>query len=404
MNLVPLSVDSIQFGHPLPFVLRGADGALLAQKGFVIRNREDLNLMLSRGVQLCVDTDESGERHRAYLAGLQRMLIADTNLGEIASMKISAAEPTERDRMDSGPADWPALQERATQLLRTPQAGDFGSRFQALHEELVRHCTQSPDATVLALIYLSAQETRMYSATHAMLVSCVCMITASEVLRWPEARVLTLGRAALSMNVAMTELQDQLVQQAMPLTAAQIAAVENHSSRSETLLRQLGVADPVWLEAVRHHHHRMPGPLDQKTEAQQMARLIQRADIFGARLAPRAARWPMPVTAAMQACYYDEEQKVDPAGAALVKALGIYPPGAFVRLATQEIAIVLRRGPSASTPRVAVVMNRSGMPTGELIPRNTAQPSCKITGPVAHKDVRVQFQVARLVAMSEKMV
>ena len=404
MNLVPLSVDSIQFGHPLPFVLRGADGALLAQKGFVIRNREDLNLMLSRGVQLCVDTDESGESHRAYLAGLQRMLIADTNLGEIASMKISAAEPTERDRMDSGPADWPALQERATQLLRTPQAGDFGSRFQALHEELVRHCTQAPDATVLALIYLSAQETRMYSATHAMLVSCVCMITASEVLRWPEARVLTLGRAALSMNVAMTELQDQLVQQAMPLTATQIAAVENHSSRSETLLRQLGVADPVWLEAVRCHHHRMPGPLDQKTEAQQMARLIQRADIFGARLAPRAARWPMPVTAAMQACYYDEEQKVDPAGAALVKALGIYPPGAFVRLATQEIAIVLRRGPSASTPRVAVVMNRSGMPTGELIPRNTAQPSCKITGPVAHKDVRVQFQVARLVAMSEKMV
>ena len=404
MNLVPLSVDSIHFGHPLPFVLRGADGALLAQKGFVIRNREDLNLLLSRGVQLCVDTDESGESHRAYLAGLQRMLIADPNLGEIASMKISAAEPTERDRLDTGPADWPELQERATQLLRAPQTGDFGSRFQALHEELTRHSTQSPDATVLALIYLSAQETRMYSATHAMLVSCVCMITASEMLRWPEARVLTLGRAALSMNIAMTELQDQLVQQAMPLTATQIAAVENHSSRSETLLRHLGVADPVWLEAVRCHHHRMPGPLDQKTEAQKMARLIQRADIFGARLAPRAARWPMPVTAAMQACYYDEEQKVDPAGAALVKALGIYPPGAFVRLATQEIAIVLRRGPSASTPRVAVVMNRSGMPTGELIPRNTAQPSCKITGPVAHKDVRVQLQVARLVAMSEKMV
>ena len=404
MNLVPLSVDSIHFGHPLPFVLRGADGALLAQKGFVIRNREDLNLLLSRGVQLCVDTDESGESHRAYLAGLQRMLIADTNLGEIASMKISAAEPTERDRLDTGPADWPELQERATQLLRAPQTGDFGSRFQALHEELTRHSTQSPDATVLALIYLSAQETRMYSATHAMLVSCVCMITASEMLRWPDAKVLTLGRAALSMNIAMTELQDQLVQQAMPLTATQIAAVENHSSRSETLLRHLGVADPVWLEAVRCHHHRMPGPLDQKTEAQQMARLIQRADIFGARLAPRTARWPMPVTAAMQACYYDEEPKVDPAGAALVKALGIYPPGAFVRLATQEIAIVLRRGPSASTPRVAVVMNRSGMPTGELIPRNTAQPSCKITGPVAHKDVRVQLQVARLVAMSEKMV
>jgi HD-GYP domain-containing protein (c-di-GMP phosphodiesterase class II) len=201
------------------------------------------------------------------------------------------------------------------------------------------------------------------------------------------------------MNVAMTELQDQLVQQAHPLTATQIAAVENHATRSEALLRQLGVADPVWLEAVRSHHHRLPGPLNDKTEAQQMARLIQRADIFAARLAPRVTRWPMPVTAAMQASYYDEEQHVDAAGAAIVKALGIYPPGAFVRLATQEIAVVLKRGPSATTPRVAVVMNRSGMPTGELIPRNTAQPSCKITGPVAHKDVRVQIPVTRLIAM-----
>lgn len=399
MNLVPLSIDSIHFGQPLPFVLRGADGALLAQKGFIIRNRADLNTLLARGVQLYVDTDESGESHRAYLAGLQRMLIADTNLGEIASMKMSAAESTERDREDTGPADWPALQERATQLLRSPQPGDFGTRFQALHEELVRHSTQSPDATVLALVYLSAQETRLYSATHAMLVSCVCMIAAREVLRWPEARVLTLGRAALSMNVAMTELQDQLVQQAQPLTAAQIAAVESHAHRSEALLRQLGVADALWLEAVRNHHHRLPGPLADKTDAQQMARLIQRADIFAARLAPRIARLPMPVTAAMQASYYDEQQQVDEAGAALVKALGIYPPGAFVRLATQEIAIVLKRGPSATTPRVAVVMNRSGMPTGEMIPRNTAQPSCKITGPVAHKDVRVQLQVARLIAM-----
>ena len=399
MNLVPLSIDSIHFGQPLPFVLRGADGALLAQKGFIIRNRADLNTLLARGVQLYVDTDESGESHRAYLAGLQRMLIADTNLGEIATMKMSAAESAARERADTGPADWPELQERATQLLRAPQAGDFGTRFQALHEELARHTTQSPDATVLALVYLSAQETRLYSATHAMLVSCVCMVTAREVLRWPEAHILTLGRAALSMNVAMTELQDQLTQQAQPLTTAQIAAVESHAARSETLLRQLGVADPLWLEAVRNHHHRLPGPMADKTEAQQMARLIQRADIFGARLAPRVGRLPMPVTAAMQASYYDEQQQVDEAGAALVKALGIYPPGAFVRLATQEIAIVLKRGPSATTPRVAVVMNRSGMPTGEMIPRNTAQPSCKITGPVAHKDVRVQLQVARLVAM-----
>ncbi|NPC53863.1 phosphohydrolase, partial [Corallococcus exiguus] len=131
----------------------------------------------------------------------------------------------------------------------------------------------------------------------------------------------------------------------------------------------------------------------------QMARLIQRADIFAARLAPRASRAPMPVTAAMQATYYDEAHQVDEAGSALVKALGVYPPGAFVRLATQEVAVVLRRGASATTPRVAVVLNRSGMPTGEPIPRDTAQPAWKITGAVALRDVRVQLPLSRMLAL-----
>ncbi|OJU02930.1 MAG: phosphohydrolase, partial [Acidovorax sp. 65-7] len=261
MNLVPLSIDSIQLGKPLPFVLRNAQGALLAHKGFVIRNREELQQLLARGVALYVDTDESGESHRAYLNALQRMLISEKPLGQIASAQMSAdAAAGARSQAGRFPPDWPELQAQATALLRSPQGPDFGGRFFALHSEIARQALQAPDATVLALIYLSAQETHLYSATHAMLVACVCMITAREVLRWPEARVQVLGQAALSMNIAMTELQDQLAQQAHPLSTAQIEAVENHAARSEALLRQLGVADPAWLEAVRCHHHRLGGP------------------------------------------------------------------------------------------------------------------------------------------------
>ena len=399
MNLVALNIDSIQLGRPLPFALRGADGALLAQKGYVIRNRADLDVLVSRGLTLCVDTDESGDNHRAYLAQLQKMLLSDTSLGQIAGMKIQAGVQADRERGGNDMPDWSQLQSSATQLLRSPLSGDFEGRFQSLHGELARNCEETPDATLLALVYLSAQETRMYSATHVMLVSCVCMVVAREMLHWPDARVLQVGSAALTMNIAMTELQDQLTQQSQPLTSQQIVAVEDHAGRSEQLLRRLGVADPVWLEAVRCHHHRAPGPMAKKSDAQQMARLVQRADIFGARLAPRVARSPMPVTAAMQASYYDEEHQVDEAGAALVKTLGVYPPGAFVRLATQEVAVVLRRGATATTPRVAVVMNRDGMPTGEMIPRDTSQATWKITGVVAYRDVRVQFPLERLLAL-----
>ena len=65
MNLVSLNIESIQLGHPLPFVLRGADGVLLAQKGYVIRTRDELAKLVERGRELCVDTDESGGSHRA---------------------------------------------------------------------------------------------------------------------------------------------------------------------------------------------------------------------------------------------------------------------------------------------------------------------------------------------------
>lgn len=402
MNLINVNVDSVPLGQPLPFALRGADGALLAQKGYVVRTSEELTAMLAKGIKLCVDVEESGESYRAYLGQLQKMLMSsETSLGQLASVKIPAGAPQApgRAREERAPLDWAELQMRATQLLRSPQMGDFHERFQALHDDLARRCELAPDATLLALIFLSAQETRMYSGTHAMLVSCICMVVGRELLRWPPAKVRQLGAAGLSMNIAMTELQDQLAQQTQPLTARQIAAVEDHAGRSADLLAQLGVGDEVWLEAVRHHHHRKPGPFNEKTEGQQMARLIQRADVFGARIAPRASRWPMPVTAAMQASYYDEENKVDEAGAALVKGLGVYPPGAFVRLASQEVGVVLRRGVSATTPRVAVVTNRLGMPTGELIPRDTGVPQWKITGVVAHKDVRVKISLDRLLPL-----
>lgn len=398
MNLIAINIETIQLGQPLPFALRAGNGDLLAKKGYVIRSRDELDSLVARGVELCIDTAESVDSHRQYLSQLQGMLLSNKPLGDIAAVKLAVAAPTPR----SGPGgllDWTEEQLRATQLLRTPQASDFSRRFLALHEDLVQSSQQVPDATLLALVHISAQETRMYSATHSMLVACVCMIVARTTLRWPEAQVRRVGCAALGMNLAMTELQDQLALQTEPLDAAQIAAVESHALRSAALLQEMGIDDAVVLDAVRHHHHRAPGALANKSEIQQVARLLQRADIFAARLAPRAARSPMPVTAAMQACYYDEEQQVDEAGVAIVKTLGVYPPGAFVRLTSQEVGLVLKRGSTATTPRVAVLLNRDDMPTGEMIPRDTALPAWKIIGAVAQRDVRVNISLERLLAM-----
>lgn len=399
MKLVELNISTIPYGQPIPFALRGVGGGLLANKGFVIRSADDLRVLLARGQSLYVDTDESGDSYRAFLAQLQSLLLSDKPLNQITNMTMQTTASAVDAYQDNGPPAWREWQLGLTQLLRNPDPADFSQRFGDLFIALNAYLVKNPDGALLALMQMSAEETRYYSATHAMLTSAVCMTVARETLRWPENRVQPLGLAALSMNIGMAHLQDELAQQSTPLTPQQAQEVDQHSDASVTILRSMGITDPLWLDAVKTHHHRAPGKLSEKTLSQQIARLIQRADIFGARIAPRINREPMSVTSAMQASYYDETKSMDEAGAALVKALGIYPPGAWVKLASEEVGVVVRRGASASTPRVAVLLSRSGMPTGEPISRDTAQAAWKIVSPVAHKEVRVRLPLEKLLAL-----
>jgi ribosomal protein S16 len=102
----------------------------------------------------------------------------------------------------------------------------------------------------------------------------------------------------------------------------------------------------------------------------------------------------------MQACYFDEQKAIDEAGAALIKAVGIYQPGSFVRLATNEIAVVIKRGKNTTTPRVAVLINRNGLATVEPTIRETSLQEHRIVASVPHKDVKVQINLERLMPLT----
>ncbi len=400
MNLVAVNTDSLRLGQPLPFELRTERGVLLANRGYVIQTREEINHWTARGITLCVDMDATDDRHRAYVGKLHDLVRSDRPLGDIANAQINPADlfSNERPEKPERP-DWVALQIRAHTLLREAQHEAFIPRLEKLYLELADLVQHHPDATLFALIHLSATELRMYSATHAMLVYVVCSLAARDVLGWAPEIDATLGKAALTMNISMTALQDVLAAQAKPLTAEQIEAIEMHPQRSFSTLLGLGVTDENWLLAVRHHHDRAPGPLGEKKMALRIARLIQRADMFTSRLAPRVSRTPMSTSAAMQGCYFDEEHQVDEAGAALIKAVGVYSPGLYVRLASNELAAVIQRGKNTSTPKVAVLVNRQGLPTGEAIIRDTSVPGFKITGSVPYRDIKVKVSLERLLAL-----
>ena len=402
MNLVTINVDSVLIGQPLPVSLRDESGVLLASKGFVVSNRADLDLIVGRRSQLYVDVVESEAHMRAYVGKLHSMVRQEQALGKIAGAQISSEDlDTHRDNTATGEPDWLDLQAQTHTLLRDTHPDTFRIRLERLQGQLNRYTRLNPDGTLFALIHLASTEVRLYSATHVMLVSVMCSLAAREVLKWPDAMTDTLCKAALTMNIGMTELQDRLAQQKDAPSLEQQRQIEQHTLRSQHLLEQLGVTDTTWLDAVRDHHTQSPGPLQERAEGPRMARLIQRADMFAARLAPRASRVPDSAASAMRACYFDENQQIDEAGAALIKAVGIYSPGSFVKLITDEVAVVIKRGANTTTPRVAILINRNGMPTGELIVRDTSKRDYRIVAGVAHRDVKVKINLERMLALTK---
>jgi HD-GYP domain-containing protein (c-di-GMP phosphodiesterase class II) len=403
MRLVTVSIESIPIGKPLAYPLRDEKGQLLAKQGFVFEKREDLHDWEKRGITFFVDEEESELHNKAFIGKLIHMVHRGSAIGEIANTRISKVLPLnapEDEPDETGPPDWLDLQVQANAVLRDVESPLFLGKLLRLNRRLIRLSASTPDSCLFALFHLSASEIKLYSATHSMLVSVMCVLAAREVLIWPEDEQRQIGLAALTMNIGMTELQDQLAAQIPPLKPDQKEAVAHHAARAVALLKAAGVSDKVWLDAVQLHHDVPPGPMSGRTPAQRMARLIQRADIYSARLSPRASRLPMSPAAAMQASYFDEHKQVDEAGAALIKAIGIYSPGSLVKLHTQEVAAVVHRGLNTTTPKVAVLINREGMPTVEPVLRDTSNRDYRIVASVPHRDVKLQINLERMLSLT----
>lgn len=401
MNLVKVTHESIVIGQPLPFALRDEAGTLLARKGYVIAARDDLEAMRGRGPGFYVDVSESERHQRAFVTKLFELVREERPLGKIAEAALTTRDlGAPRGNIGVDDPSWLDLQVAGNRLLRDVQAEHFPSELEWLHTHLAAQTRRNADGALFALFHLASREIQLYSATHAMLVSVMCGLAARHVLEWPQAQQDKVCKAALTMNIGMTSLQDRLAAQHEPPSAAQRETIAKHPQHSADRLRQMGLNDPDWLEAVLHHHGTGPGDLASRTWPQRMARLIQRADMFAARLAPRISRRPASAASTMQACYFDENRQVDEAGAALIKAVGVYSPGTLVRLANHEIGVVVRRGANTTMPRVAIVVNRDGIATGEHVIRDTSQRELRITGSVALHECKVNINLERLLALT----
>jgi len=135
---------------------------------------------------------------------------------------------------------WSDLESGLGILLGSPlSVQEFEQRVWQYDRWMQALLQRDADVGIYLLFQLATNSSVGYSASHSLVCATLCHLLAAELKLEPKERD-SLVHAALTMNIAMTELQDQLVLQTQPLTAAQITAVEDHAARSEALLRHLG--------------------------------------------------------------------------------------------------------------------------------------------------------------------
>lgn len=295
--------------------------------------------------------------------------------------------------MQQWPQQWSDLETRLAALLLSPQgAAGFVDTLRDVHQQGRQLLELDADSTLYWLFQLASSSTVSYSASHAMVCWALCQLVADDFKLGAEERD-SLALAALTMNLSMTRLQDTLAEQTAPPTTEQRAQIDTHAPRSAQWLRELGVQDALWLETVEQHH-------DASASLPLTTRLLQAMDRYAALISPRESRPGRCVTDSARHMVVRAGQTLDDVGHALLRTVGICPPGTFVRLADERIAVVLRRSSRPGEPWVATVLDAHGTPVVEPELIDTGLDGLGIEAALVSRTVRVRLNHPRLLQLS----
>ncbi|MEO7854615.1 MAG: HD domain-containing phosphohydrolase [Rubrivivax sp.] len=359
----------VSVGQPLPFNVRNADRTLLLARGQVVDTFEQMEALFTRGA----------------LVDIAELRTANAHIKDAPAAQL--------------PKLWAQCLERVGETLQSCGNVGFSQALDEVSGPVQALIERDPDLAIFQVLRQRGNVHTEYGVTHSIHAGITSTLVARR-LGWDDAATQKVLKVALTMNLSMLELQGQLAQQTTPPTAEQRQAIHSHPQRSVDILKLSGVHDEQWLEAVAHHHvaHDGSGYPAGVEQVGDLAALVRRADIYTAKLSPRCNRDAMAADRAGRAMFmHDPGNSMT---AALVKEFGVYPPGCFVRLASGETAVVVRRGASVITPWVAALTTPHGVALSEPLPRDTARPENAIAGVIGEKSVKIRLAPEKLAALA----
>lgn len=363
---VRIKPEDLSIGQALPWSVYDIEEALLLQKSTLVSSSKQLHVLLDKGYYRGL-TEAEIIAHRQLIASHKNKTTTTTNIFDSKKITASALEC----------------------LLKQLVSGECTDAFDAVHDicqQIKAYCRQDANAT-LAALHLS--DDYSYSVLHPLHTATLCELLMRR-LSFTEEQSSTVLCAALTMNLGMHVLQEKLFGQVEPLSEDQIQAINEHPEKSVAILKAAGVTDTNWLAIVNQHHERIDGegyPAKLSgNHIHQGAKLVALADTYAAMVTPRAYRKPIMAHKALKDIFTTRGKAIDDHLAQmLIREVGIYPPGSFVKLANGDTALVVKRAivknnRDSTAPAVCSIIGPRGAYIDVLSIRDTRIDMFKIIG------------------------
>ncbi|MDH4275487.1 MAG: HD domain-containing protein [Gammaproteobacteria bacterium] len=356
MPLVQLTYAEVNVGVQLRWPVYDQSRRLLYKKGAVIENENQLKLLLRLGLYRV----EHEEDDAANL--INKEINPFASIAELC-LRLDNTNTLLLD---------PSKAKSTEEIL---------DRVQKVVTKLILLTEEDTDAT-LGAIHLDRDG--MYTLLHPIHSALLSYLIAKSLDYAPD-RVFSIMSAALTANLGMLEIQDELQSQSKALTEQQRKLIDTHPRRSVEILQKAGVTDKLWLNIVYQHHEKIDGTGYPRKlvgkDILQESKIVSLADRYHALITHRSDRNAMAPTQVLKSLFLEQGKEIDEGIAQLfIKTLGVFPPGAIVSLTNGEIAIVTRRGTDKMKPTVRSVINNKNTPYSRPLLRNTEHDEYKLVG------------------------
>jgi len=354
-RFIAVSAHEIKIGDPLPWSIYDAGGNLLLRRGFRISNQRMFDGLASYDLlRLLEESPQAREGGGGARPGIELFDDSKFTVFELVSTLL--------DRLERVFSMFNDERQRAMAPFKLLQ----------MAIDIQSICNDNPDAVLGSM---QIDQNAPYGLMHPLHIAVLSEMVSKEAGVHQVARI-SMVAAALTIDIGFIELQQKLQKQSTPLSDDQWSEVRRHPQQSAQLLIDGGVTDKPWLDTVLQHHERINGkgyPAGLAGDQISFgARLMAIADMYTAMIRPRSYRTAVLAKDVLKGIFKERGESIDGRLAEFfIKVIGIFPPGAYVRLANGEIAVVSERGDNAAHPKVISCISQYGLKLPEPVERNT---------------------------------